>query len=223
MNDAVPPASVTEEDNNAVSNADSDSVTGASTDFNGGDSNPTEVTDENPTPVLDENNTTNSDVPVTSENNGEGVPSTGADQAELKAQSIGNAYQEQVSSDDPESPDYNGPEATIDRDFTYVTHTDPARQRDPHGVYLDDIQRREAEVIRARVENREPDLDNPPAICGTPLVPTATLEKNLPGDYVVPAEVTLPVSVGTPVEEDQTSNGLPASEQVESEQHEDSE
>lgn len=39
------------------------------------------------------------------------------------------------------------------------------------GPYLDEIERRNAEEIRAQKENREPDYDNPPAVAGTRLVP----------------------------------------------------
>lgn len=38
------------------------------------------------------------------------------------------------------------------------------------GPYLDDVEREEAEKRRAKVEGREPDLDNPPATAGTLLV-----------------------------------------------------
>lgn len=43
------------------------------------------------------------------------------------------------------------------------------------GPYMDEVDRRQAEVNRARVEGREPDLDNPPPIAGTQLVDAATL------------------------------------------------
>lgn len=43
------------------------------------------------------------------------------------------------------------------------------------GPYLDDEERRLAEIVRAKVEKREPDFDNAPATAGTPLVTAATL------------------------------------------------
>lgn len=43
------------------------------------------------------------------------------------------------------------------------------------GPYLDQEERRLAEIVRARVENREPDFDNAPATAGTPLVSAAVL------------------------------------------------
>ena len=78
-----------------------------------------------------------------------------------------------------QSPRYAGPVASgevkpgpkpqvHDQD---VLSSDPRREinRDYGAVYLDQVQRREAEVLRAKVEGREPDLDNPPAVQGTPL------------------------------------------------------
>lgn len=38
------------------------------------------------------------------------------------------------------------------------------------GPYLDIVERERAEILRAKVEDREPDYDNPPAVAGTPLV-----------------------------------------------------
>jgi hypothetical protein len=38
------------------------------------------------------------------------------------------------------------------------------------GPYLDEIEKQKAEEWRAKVEDREPDLDNPPAVAGTQLV-----------------------------------------------------
>lgn len=60
-------------------------------------------------------------------------------------------------------------ENTVEKDFVFVHEADPNRQL-PGGVYLDQVQREEAEIARAKAEGREPDLDNPPAAAGTPLV-----------------------------------------------------
>lgn len=76
------------------------------------------------------------------------------------------------------------------------------------GPYMDDIQREKAEELRAKMEDREPDLDNPPADVATKLVAKsqlvetdvdkthifATVEvENEPVDsYVVPAEKNEP-------------------------------
>jgi hypothetical protein len=43
------------------------------------------------------------------------------------------------------------------------------------GPYLDQVEREAAEIRRAKIENREPDLENPPAVAGTPLVTGAQL------------------------------------------------
>lgn len=43
------------------------------------------------------------------------------------------------------------------------------------GPYLDEVERRNAEAIRAAKEGREPDFDNAPATAGTPLVTGAVL------------------------------------------------
>jgi hypothetical protein len=92
---------------------------------------------------------------------------------------------------DPEDADYVGPPQTVDKQFTYSN-----RGRDVNGVYLDDIQRRDAEIQRAKVEGREPDLENPGSTQGTPLFLASQVRSNLPGDVVVTDDVTLPVVVG---------------------------
>lgn len=43
------------------------------------------------------------------------------------------------------------------------------------GPYLDDVEQEQAEIRRAKMEGREPDLDNPPATAGTVLVPKSAL------------------------------------------------
>lgn len=65
--------------------------------------------------------------------------------------------------------------AEEEQPFVYLSHLDPARQADPNGVYLDDVQRRQAELTRAAIEGREPNLDNPPPIAGTPVMPAYAL------------------------------------------------
>ncbi len=99
---------------------------------------------------------------------------------------------------DPEGPDYMGEPEVIDREFAYPTHADPMRYVGPanYGTYLDDEQRKIAEVKRAEVEGREPDLENPPATQGTPLQLVTEVRKYLPGDFVVEADKELPVVVG---------------------------
>lgn len=76
------------------------------------------------------------------------------------------------------------------------------------GPYLDDVEREKAEEIRAKIEDREPDYDNAPAVAGTLLVPKSALverdvdkshmfdsievENEPVGSYVVPAEKSEP-------------------------------
>jgi hypothetical protein len=109
-----------------------------------------------------------------------------------------NSGKTALNVDKPEEADYVGPREVVDKDFTYPTHTDPQRYVDGHnhGIYLDDEMRRAGEIQRAKVEGREPNLENPPAVQGTPLLPTAVVKKSLPGDHVVDPDVTLEVAVG---------------------------
>jgi hypothetical protein len=53
--------------------------------------------------------------------------------------------------------------------FLSVHQTDPNRRIPGTNPYLDDLERERAEIVRAKVEDREPDLENPPAVQGTPL------------------------------------------------------
>lgn len=91
---------------------------------------------------------------------------------------------------------YKGKPKEQDQDFTYPTHTDPNRKLVCTSNYLDDVQRHDAEIMRAKVEDREPDLDNPPATQGTPLLPSYVVRGSVPGDHIVESDVTLPVTVG---------------------------
>ena len=73
------------------------------------------------------------------------------------------------------------------------------------GVYLDHVERKEAELIRAKRENRKPDLETPAATPGSPLVTADALAaagvktgEVHPNDNEVTAKpyVILPVSAG---------------------------
>ena len=58
-------------------------------------------------------------------------------------------------------------------EFFHPSQSDPRRYANEGSstdVYLDDVQRHEAEKQRARVEGREPDYDNPGSTVGTPLL-----------------------------------------------------
>ena len=90
----------------------------------------------------------------------------------------------------------DGERREVTMGFNTVAHMDPARQRDPHGVYLDDQRRRDAETVRAQVEGREPDYDNPPYTAGDYVVATHVAEQHAQPGTVVTAEKELPVIVG---------------------------
>lgn len=95
-----------------------------------------------------------------------------------------------------------GERREVTRGFVTKAHLDPARQADPHGVYLDDQRRRDAETVRAQVEDREPDYDNPPYTTGDVVVDVETAKSSaLPGAVVV-AEKELPVIIGDHYPED---------------------
>src|SRR5678815_798340 len=66
---------------------------------------------------------------------------SGTTNDDITTSSMGNAFQGQpnLDTDDPESEVYDGPETNIDKDYTYATYMDPQRQRDPNGIYLDDV------------------------------------------------------------------------------------
>lgn len=68
-----------------------------------------------------------------------------------------------------------------------------ALQRDP-GVYLDVVERQQAERVRAVMEDREPDFDNLPAGTGTPLVTQGELP-HTPFGLTLEPLVTLEVPV----------------------------
>lgn len=85
----------------------------------------------------------------------------------------------------------------VDTDFYNAQDGTSGR---PGGVYLDMQQRVDAELLRAQSEDREADLDNPPASAGTTLVTEDKLVNNivnLPNVVAVNPVSTLPVDIGT--------------------------
>jgi hypothetical protein len=102
--------------------------------------------------------------------------------------------------DDLENLGYLGEPKDVEIGYTFESHLDPRRQVDGTGVYLDDIQRRDAELIRARAEGREPDLDNPPAVASTPLVPSVVAQANAGPGVVTPVDSVEVVNVGVPAD-----------------------
>lgn len=115
-----------------------------------------------------------------------------------------------IRDDDKETLAYLGEPKEAELAYTYQSHMDPNRQVDPHGVYLDDVERRNAELARAKVEDRDPDLENPPATCSTPLVPTIAAQANAVGGVVAPVDSYESISVGV---EDVTNNAAAAEAQ----------
>jgi hypothetical protein len=104
--------------------------------------------------------------------------------------------------DDEFEADYTGEPKTVEQNFTYLENTDPNKLASPSGIYLGDEMRREAEIVRARLEEREPDLENPPAVQGTPLVPTHVAESLAQPGVAVPVDKKLPVVIGQPQDDD---------------------
>lgn len=76
--------------------------------------------------------------------------------------------------DDPEPEPIES--EVVDDNFHYPTHLDPMRRLVSTSGYLDDKNRYDHEKIRAKVEGREPDLENPPPMQSTPLYTEAELE-----------------------------------------------
>jgi hypothetical protein len=107
---------------------------------------------------------------------------------------------------DRETLAYEGDPKDEEVAYTLVTHLDPQRQKDPHGVYLDDIQRRDAEVVRARQEGREPDLENPAVTCSDTLIPTVQAAGLAPSGAAVPVSTYESVNVGSPQDSESTED-----------------
>ena len=85
---------------------------------------------------------------------------------------------------------------TVDVDFVIAQSLDERRSIPGTSQYLDEVERRNAEITRAKAEDREPDLDNPPATQGTPLYTEAQAKQqglNVDGEAV--QRVTLPVVI----------------------------
>ncbi len=127
------------------------------------------------------------------------VPSTGHDP---NAQGEGSVEVVKPKEKDTDvlDPDYVGPAKTVKQDVSIAQEADPMRQQTgPHGTYLDREQRLAAEIARAKVEGREPDLENPPPIAGTPVFPTDDLAKRFPADpkHEIPVLDTVERVVGT--------------------------
>lgn len=96
--------------------------------------------------------------------------------------------------------------------FVFATHLDPARQIPGTNPYLDDVQRAQAEVQRAAVEGRKPDLKNPPATQGTPLKTVDELRADLPASFSIKPDFTQEIVVGATDEKDTPKTGADKAE-----------
>lgn len=83
----------------------------------------------------------------------------------------------------------------VDKEFYVAQRLDPRRLTPGTSPYLDDVDRANAEVQRAKVEGREPDLDNPPATQSTLMLETEVAEGMGLSTAKVDPDSTLPVSV----------------------------
>lgn len=84
----------------------------------------------------------------------------------------------------------------VEREFVIVQTLDERRNVPGTSQYLDEVERRNAEIVRAKAEDREPDLETPPAFQGTPIITKAQARQqglNTEGPQV--SVVTLPVVV----------------------------
>lgn len=95
-----------------------------------------------------------------------------------------------------EAVGYSGKLKEVETDFTYYAHTDPDLQAYPNMVTGDVLERERAEVLRAKMEGREPDLENPPPSQGTPVAPSHVVASTVPFGYVVEPSFTAPVAYG---------------------------
>jgi hypothetical protein len=77
-----------------------------------------------------------------------------------------------------ESPEYaNSVDHTVDGDTLVVNLYDAnkGKAKRTGGPYRDEIEAEQAELIRAKMEKRDPDFDNPGPYAGTRLVPESQL------------------------------------------------
>lgn len=65
------------------------------------------------------------------------------------------------------------PHTEVDEDFVFLHTADERRNIPGTSQYHDLVERKNAEILRAKAEGREPDLENAPAYQGSPLVTVA--------------------------------------------------
>lgn len=105
-----------------------------------------------------------------------------------------------------EEPDEKVESELVEKGFVYVHNLDPARQIPGTSKYLDFEQRIEAEKQRAIVEDREPDLVNPPSTQGTPFKTAAEIDMELPLAANIDPDVILEVSQVKTADADKEAN-----------------
>jgi hypothetical protein len=155
--------------------------------------------DLQPAPDL---NTAGQDQKTDSDVNSDDVVVTNTDAPTYLAPANSGFVESRKQEEDERNESVNGEPHEVEVDFTYVTHLDPARQRDPNGVYLDDVMRAQAEIVRARQEGREPDLENPGPTASDVVVRTSVAKQLVDGTAEVPVAFTSTVVEGVRRDED---------------------
>lgn len=89
-------------------------------------------------------------------------------------------------------------------DFVLASRLDQNRRVDRTGTYLDDVERANAEVKRAQVEGREPDLANPSTTTSDQVLLTTVAQTMIPNDAVLKPSFSQEIMVGLS-EEDRLS------------------
>lgn len=109
------------------------------------------------------------------------------------------------------------PATTTESDVAKVTKLEPKkffmaqegmRGRDG-GPYLDLVEREAAEIQRAKIEGREPDMENLSAVAGTVLVPIGQLADNLYSNPSMSDPDPLAEAMGKAIEDNLPDNVKP--------------
>lgn len=97
-----------------------------------------------------------------------------------KDEEVSNTSLESTDTKSAETPSVDLSDS-IEVEFFSVHEGNRGRQP---GIYLDIVERQQSEIQRAAAEDREPDLENPPANAGTPLVPKGVLDTIVSPSFV---------------------------------------
>lgn len=106
------------------------------------------------------------------------------------------------------------PARTLKKQDFYDLHN-AVRNTDEDATYLDDVECHDAETVRAKREDREPDYDNPGSTAGTPVVSAAALLNILgipPEAENVSDPISLPVDTTKPDDNQFASGSVEAKE-----------